>query len=234
MASPSISTAPRTDSSASVLRGGSGPGAASRIRSSIAIVAASFPWVVAENAPRRPPLPLCAALRGRSLDLYRHHGRDGAGNPERDPVLAEGPNRLVQLDLALVDRLPELLRERLGHVGGGHGPVEPALLANLRVDLQRLGLEPLGDLLGLPLLASQAALGRLLSSLDLFQGTRRGRDGEPTREEIIARIAIRHLFDLACPAQVLDVFAEDDFHDRSRTRGCRSSIPAACRAGRHR
>ena len=73
-------------------------------------------------------------------------------------------------------------------------------------------LEALGQRLGLRLLFRVADLGDLLLALDLPLVGVGHRQRQLARQQVVARVAGRHLDDVAAPAEVVDVFSENDFH----------------------
>src|SRR5688500_14483293 len=70
-------------------------------------------------------------LLGIALDGYGNLGNEVARNSNGHLVLAEGPERTLQLDAVPVDRLPELQLDRGRDVGGGDRAVHAALGASL-------------------------------------------------------------------------------------------------------
>ena len=81
---------------------------------------------------------------GVALDRDRDLGHDVAGEPDRDLVLAELADRLLELDAAAVDLAPDLGGQRGRDVGGRDRAVEAALLADARAqrDRRRADLVP--------------------------------------------------------------------------------------------
>ena len=111
----------------------------------------------------------------------------------------------VDVDAELgLDGLDDLLR--------GDGAKELALLADLRVDLHELLVEDslgglgVGDALGLALGDAVAAL------LELLEVARGGRLGDLVAEEVVLRIALGHVDDVALSALAPELTQEDDFH----------------------
>src|SRR5688572_9523641 len=115
----------------------------------------------------------------------------------------EGLDRVVQVDLALLDLNPlglELVRD----IGGRDRTEELSLLADARRKGERNLLYPRGEVLrGI----AAVALGRLESlpfGGDSLEVTGRGLVGEASREEVVAGVAGLHVHHVARVAEVFD------------------------------
>ena len=130
---------------------------------------------------------------------------------DRHAIDAERLDRLVQVDLALLD-VEALRLELLRDVGRRDGAEQLAFFA----DARREGERDLLELLGEPCARAAAlVLGRLEAIallLDALQVARRRLVGEAAREQIVAGVARLDLHDVARLAEVLDRLAKDDFH----------------------
>src|SRR5881392_1248061 len=152
----------------------------------------------------------------RPFSLLLHH-RDPHLRPDlgmdldADLKIAQLTDRLVQIDLALIDVDAELLELALD-VARGDGAVELLFLAHL----DREGELHVGELrrfrFGRGLLAG-TLFGEALALVDDLLLVRLGRQvGEPLGEQVIAGVAVLHLHDFPNLAQMFHVFPQNDFH----------------------
>src|SRR5262249_8676638 len=143
------------------------------------------------------------------LDLQMRH--DLTVQLDRNLEIAKLFDRFRKLQLAALDVEP-LLRQRGRDVGARYRSVQRVGLADFsRDDDLEIG-QPLGygtrDLLlfGLP------RLKLLPLALDLFLVAFRRKQGELAREQVVARVAVGNLHDLAAASQFLDMLSQNDFH----------------------
>src|SRR4051812_9236263 len=157
-----------------------------------------------------------AMAMASAVGLLLHHrdphlGPDLGMNLDTDLEIAELPNRLVQIDLALVDMDAELLELALD-VARGDRAVQLLLFAYFDRERQ-LNVGEFGRFaLGSRFLGGELP-GEALALVGDFLLVRFGRRiGEALGEEVIAGVAILHLHDFADLPQVLHVSAQNDFH----------------------
>ena len=161
-------------------------------------------------------------LLGRQLAALGHderaHGRGHVGEElDGDFVAADLLDRLGQVDLAPVDadlrHLPELVGEigRRDRAEQRPGRAGLDVEAELRLLERRRQLARLVERRGLLPRALRGAL------LDLGDPRRRGRLGEPARDQEVPRVPARDVDDLAAQADLLDVLAQDDLHQFPET-----------------
>ena len=89
---------------------------------------------------------------------------------------------------------------------------EPAALAGAGAYRDHDALEPPGVLLGLGLLALHLRLLGLLLELEGVEHIRRRIARQLARQQIVARVAVGHVLELALLPLSADVLIEDDFH----------------------
>jgi hypothetical protein len=137
------------------------------------------------------------------MQLHRHHR------------LTERLQRIGQQDLATID-LEALLLHDVGDIAVGHRAVKLIVLADLASDRDLDGAEPRADRLGGATLLGFTGLDQLAFALDaLLVGIGR-QQGQLARQEVVSRIAVRHLDDFPAAADVLDMVSQNDFHGCSR------------------
>src|SRR5436190_7746265 len=121
--------APRTDCSASRSWGGARGGSAMAIgRANVSAGAAA-----ADEGSRYLRCFVTKLLL--TLDDHRFHvGRGALGELDLDQVGADVTDRLLELDLALVDLQAARVADRIGNLGGRDRPVEAAIGAGLGGD----------------------------------------------------------------------------------------------------
>ena len=123
-----------------------------------------------------------------------------------DGVVARLLDRLGEVHAAAVN-LVALLLERVGDVHRRDGAVEQAVLADLALEAEAQVFHLRRLRLGARALARLALeQGRALG-LDLLDVARRRLDGEPARQEVVARETGLDLHDLAARAEVIHVLA---------------------------
>src|SRR6266581_964347 len=149
-----------------------------------------------------------------SLLLHHTHpnlGPDVGVDLDAHREIAQLANRLGEVHLALVHVNPELFELALD-VARRDRAVQLVLFANLdrerEMDVGEAGSLGFGGALLGGALPGDAL--RLVGDLLLVR--LRGGVGEPLREEIVARVAVLHLDDVARGPEVLHVFPQDDLH----------------------
>src|SRR5512143_47063 len=148
--------------------------------------------------------------------LHDHHGElrpDFGMQLDAHAELPQRPDRLGQIDLALV-HVNALLLETPLDVAGGHRAVELVFLPDLH-----------GEGEADPCQFRRFSLGRLFLGLGQA-GEPVGLEGDPLAipfgggvgqafgQEVVAGVAVFDLDDLTRPPEVLDVQAQDDLHRR--------------------
>src|SRR5207247_2402818 len=146
--------------------------------------------------------------------LYHvHHdlGSDVRVDLDADLEVAQRADRLGQVDLPLVP-VQFLFREPALDIARRDRAVELVLFPDLHGEAELDAGEPLGLRDG-RLLLGEALLGQPLRFVGdpLLVGLG-GRVGEPLGQEIVARVAVLYLHDLARAAEVLHVLSPDDLH----------------------
>src|SRR2546428_117514 len=171
-----------------------------------------------------PPWPVPASHSGTGTRLFRsppptsflyhvHHdlGSDVRVDLDADLEVAQRADRLGQVDLPLV-HVQFLFREPALDIARRDRAVELVLFPDLHGEAELDAGEPLGLRDG-RLLLGEALLGQPLRFVGdpLLVGLG-GRVGEPLGQEIVARVAVLYLHDLARAAEVLHVLSQDDLH----------------------
>src|SRR5262249_42147025 len=139
-------------------------------------------------------------------------GLDAGVELHRDLDLAELLHGLVESDPAAVDVDAALRLDRRGDVGRGDGPEQLAALAGARRDLDAHAVELRGP--GLRRLDVAGLLCRAVAPhrLGLGDDALRGLHREAARHEVIARVPVGHIDDVALASEVLHIVAEHDLH----------------------
>src|SRR5437899_2174314 len=120
-----------------------------------------------------------------------------------DGIFAESADRLLELDLALID-LEALRGEGFSDVSSGDGAEELIVLAGLAREADSNAVEERGLLLrGVELGGGLLGEGRA-NALDGFQVAGGGLDGELVRQQEIAGIAGLHGDDVAAVTELFD------------------------------
>src|SRR6185436_17731052 len=145
-------------------------------------------------------------LLSRSLGHHLHLDRRRHATMQLDGEInrADSLDRLGELQLAPID-VEALLRQRLGDVGRGDRAVQRIGLADPAGDDNLDARQPVGDRLRDFLLFRflRVELGAL--PLYLLPVAGRHRQGQLAREQVVARVAVGDLHDLAAIPEVLDV-----------------------------
>src|SRR5688500_3712501 len=159
--------------------------------------------VTAHRASAAPRL----LLDDPDLDLGAHVGVQA----HRHAVDAERLERLVQVDLALLD-VEALRLELLRDVGRRHGAEQLALVADAGGEGDRHLLELLRDLLGAGAALGLGGLEARLLERDALLVPLGRREGDAARQEVVAGEAGADGHDVAGVPQVVHGLPEDDFH----------------------
>src|SRR6478752_2906223 len=134
---------------------------------------------------------------------------------DRHAIHTKRLDRVVQIDLTLLDHLEALSVKLLGNIGRGDRTEELPLLTNASGEGERYSLEASGDRLRA---AATLVLGRLQAGLllsDALEVPGGGRVRDATRKQIVPGEARRNLHDVSGLAELLDRLAQDDFHVHS-------------------
>src|SRR6266545_2339158 len=160
-------------------------------------------------------------------DRYLELRRDAGVEPDGYRVLPECLDRLVERDAPALDLDPGPAEE-IGDVLGRDGPEELALLGRLAPLLVGEPLDALAHALRIGLDARRLGLLLALDVLQVAQVARGGGDRELLRDEVVARVAVGDVLDLAPASDLRDVVEQDDLHEltRRRTAAARPCAPA--------
>src|SRR5438105_10854422 len=155
--------------------------------------------------------------------------------PDLEIYAAELLQGLVEVDLPPVDLGARLLLHGIGDVDRGHRPEQPTFGAGPRLDRDRAPLE-LGRqrLRGLTLTSvayfavPPHRVGLLLTAGGCLQR-------QAARHEVVARVAVGDVHDVALVAEIFDIGADDDLHSSPSssaavTSASSSSTPASSSA----
>src|SRR4051812_9310679 len=190
--------APRTEVSASSFWGGSLPEASGGTEMATAAQATERPGT-------RSGRPATSARRDDRLYLRR----DALVHLDRHHVGSGGADRVVELDLALVQLEAARLLDRVDDVLRGDRSEQPPVVARGLRDRQHRARQQGRVLLS----AVRQILCRLLGSvhapLRLRDRTRRGRRSELAGQEEVAQVAGGHVDDVAALTDVLHVLEKD-------------------------
>ena len=108
--------------------------------------------------------------------------------------------------------MPVWEQDRVGDVGRGDRTEELAALARARLHLDGLRAELRGDLLGRLTVARLLDLPASPHRLRLRDDALGGAHREPSRHQVVARVAVGDLEQVALLAERLDVFPQHDLH----------------------
>ena len=122
------------------------------------------------------------------------------------------PDGVAQLYVPPVERDAVLLYQRSGHVLVRDRAEEAALLAHAGGDVHLERLEARRQLLGLRQAAHVFLLPLALQLLQALHLPGVGLDDHAAGQQEVTGVPGRDFFDVADPAQVIDVFEQDDFH----------------------
>ena len=172
------------------------------------VAAASARWSIRFAVP--PSGHGSAGLLGDDRDRDRddHLG----GQADLHLGVAQLADRLVEHDLAAVELDAGLRQHGVGDVGGGDRAEELAALAGTRLHLDGLRTELRGDLLRRLAVARLLRLAAAPHRLGLRDDALGRLHRQTTRHQVVARVAVGHLEEVALLAERVDVFAEDDLH----------------------
>jgi hypothetical protein len=124
--------------------------------------------------------------------------------------IAEGLQRVVELDLALID-LVALSFEGFGDVAVGDGAEELVVFAGLARELELDAVERGGLFLGCVLLGGGFLRQRAADPFERLHVAGSGFDRQLVRQQKIARVAGLHVNDVAAMAELFDIFLENYF-----------------------
>src|SRR3954452_303172 len=163
------------------------------------------PSAVSPWARRRPS----ARVSALGLDDDRHLGCHARVDLDRHLVGTERLERLLEIDLVTVD-LDPAPPERVGDVLRRDRAVQLPALADFHAHRERRRTDTrLGDLGLLALL-----LALILPARDVVVpgavSAPRGRDSQRVRDEVVRRVAVGDLLELAALAELRDVAGQDD------------------------
>src|SRR5437879_1832245 len=173
------------------------------------------------------PLQDCGAVRGRRLPAaparvsgQRSSGGDHQRDLRRDLTVelhvssagTHGLDRLLELDLAPVQRDPVLLLERRRHIGVGHGTKQLAILPAPQLQYHLHGLELDGQCLRLIQLALLALHRRGLGAIHLLLRALGRGLGQLARKQEVARVAVGHVFGLTGLSRAFHILGQDNLH----------------------
>src|SRR6266851_6508894 len=142
--------------------------------------------------------------------------RDVAMELHRNGVVAELLDRLRELQLAAV-QLEAFGGERLGDVAAGDRAVERLGLADLAGNLDLDAGHPLRHCLGDLLILELFHVELHALALDLLFVALGRQQRHLPRQEVVARVAVRDLQQVAAASEMVDVFSQYDFHGLSST-----------------
>jgi hypothetical protein len=111
-----------------------------------------------------------------------------------------------------VDADPGLVVDRVRDVGRRHAAEELALLPGMRRDADRCRSEARGDLLGFGLGGVDPDGVRPLEAAHVVHAALRGFHREAARHQVVARVAVGDVDDIARHAELVDRLLEDDLH----------------------
>src|SRR6266480_3716644 len=176
-----------------------------------------------------------ATARRRALaslladDVDAEPGRDVLVQPDRDERLTERLDRLVQRHPAAL-HLDRVLRQEIDDVLRGHRAEELAFLRGLTPLFVDQRLDPITQGLGVRLDAAGLGVLLRLDVVEVLQIAGGGGEGELLRDQIVARVAVRDLTDIAATADLGDVVQQDDLHRGSSYSVARYGSRATVRA----
>src|ERR1700722_6482915 len=127
-----------------------------------------------------------------------------------DGKFAKGFDRVVELDLALVD-LEALGFERVGDVAVGNRAEELSVFGGLARELKLDAVERSGLLLRRGMLGGRLLRQRTADALERFHIAGGGFDSQLLRQQKIARVAGLHVHDVAAVAELFNVFLKNYF-----------------------
>src|SRR2546428_7598790 len=155
--------------------------------------------------------------RGPSLRLSRLD-RDGHARPHLrvkahlNRMQTERAERLVQHDFGLVDLRRELPAECFRDLLRGDAAEGLALLAGFELEDQRDARKPFRQRLGVGLRASALCLLGFALLREVFELAAGGLDREALRQQVVQRVPVGHVLDVAGAAEAADLALQDDAH----------------------
>jgi HAD superfamily hydrolase (TIGR01549 family) len=171
------------------------------------------------NARKPGPSPASddastAATSALGDDLNRDDGVDLVEEVDPDLVGTDRTDRLVEVDVALVDRHPLVLRgDRLGDMLGGDRPEELAFVAGTGPNLDRSARdEPRCDGFELALARVLPPLVSTAEILGLLGRSLMRSDGDRAWDQVVARVAVGNLDHVSGVSELVDGLLEDDLH----------------------
>src|SRR5919197_3434032 len=142
--------------------------------------------------------------------------RDVVVEPDRYDDLAERLDRLVQRDPTALD-LDRIPLQELHDVLRGHRAEELALFGGLPTLFEDEGLDPVAHRLGLAFDAIRLGVLLLPDLLEVLEVAGGGAERELLRDEIVARVAVGDVAELAAATEFGDVVQQDDAHGSRST-----------------
>src|SRR5690625_4016006 len=128
-------------------------------------------------------------------------------------MLADGLDRIADLDTALINRWPTGRFDRVGDIGRRHRTEQPAALARSLVQPDGHAAELLGDLLGIVEVADIARIAGAADLVNLLLATARPPDRQPARQQVVTAITVAHLNDVARGTEASDLVGHDQLHE---------------------
>src|SRR3954469_15904910 len=138
--------------------------------------------------------------------------------PNRNAINTERLDRLVQVDLTLLD-VESLRFQLLRDVRRRNGTEELSFIADARGEGQRDLLEARRQALRRLTALILSRFETITLLLDALQVPGRRFVGEIARKQIVASVAVLDLHDVPGLAEVLDGLTKNDFHKELPTRG---------------
>src|SRR5215217_1861694 len=146
------------------------------------------------------------------LDANRHDRIHALEQVNPYLVRSGRADRLVEMDVVPVESDARLALDLGRDLGRGDTAEELALLAHARLHGDRRAGELGGDRLGLGLRRRHANRVRPLETVGVPHPAARRLDREPTRDEVVARVAVGNLDDVAGVTELFDALLQDDLH----------------------
>src|SRR5579864_3635937 len=183
-----------------------------RSRSSVSASPASYSRSVSSGSTATWPLFSLASSAADGAHFDGHGRGHGAMQTRGDRIGAHLTHRISNVEVAPVDRGTGLLLDSRGDVGGCDRAIEPPLRTRFGFDHDRLGFELLLQGFCRLLFFSGMACRHRLQLSNLLQRASGGCNSQSARDEVVARIAIGHVLDLAGFGDIRDVLLEQNLH----------------------
>src|SRR5438093_4828189 len=146
------------------------------------------------------------------FDLDRDDGVDVGEQVHPHLVDPDTSDGLVQVDVVAVHLHPGLSLDLLRELGGRHAAEQPALLAHPGPHLDRARGQPVGHLLGFPLLQRNPGGMGPLEALDVLDPALGRSDREAPWHQVVPGIAVGDVDHVPRHAELVDGLLEDDLH----------------------